>query len=105
VTPRQDAPGILTPPDQWSERSEHELAGDRAGTGRDRRAGVIAAGSPPEHGAPVFAPHVTMGRLAEGRNRSREGQRGCGRVVAGGLVPPFEGDDDRVRPFEPELFC
>jgi 2'-5' RNA ligase len=56
-----------------------------AGPVRDRLAGVIA-GLAAEHGAPVFAPHVTMAGVAEAEPDAAA--RVLERVVAG--VPPFE---------------
>jgi hypothetical protein len=56
-----------------------------AGPVRDRLAGVIA-GLAAEHGAPVFAPHVTMADVAEAEPDAAA--RVLERVVAG--VPPFE---------------
>jgi len=56
-----------------------------AGPVRDRLAGVIA-GLAAEHGAPVFAPHVTMAGVAEAEPDAAA--RVLQRVVAG--VPPFE---------------
>ena len=56
-----------------------------AGPVRDRLAGVIA-GLAAEHGAPVFAPHVTMADVAEAEPDAAA--RVLERAVAG--VPPFE---------------
>jgi hypothetical protein len=56
-----------------------------AGPVRDRLAGVIA-GLAAEHGAPVFAPHVTMAGVAEAEPDAAA--RVLERVVAG--VPPFD---------------
>ena len=56
-----------------------------AGPVRDSLAGVIA-GLAAEHGAPVFAPHVTMAGVAEAEPDAAV--RVLERVVAG--VPPFE---------------
>ena len=56
-----------------------------AGPVRDRLAGAIA-GLAAEHGAPVFAPHVTMADVAE--TEPDAAAQVLERVVAG--VPPFE---------------
>ena len=56
-----------------------------AGPVRDRLAGVIA-GLAAEHGAPVFAPHVTMNGNVEAAEDTAT--RTLERLVAG--VPPFE---------------
>jgi len=56
-----------------------------AGPVRDRLAGVIA-GLAAEHGAPVFAPHVTMAGVAEAEPDAAA--RVLERVMAG--VAPFE---------------
>ena len=56
-----------------------------AGPVRDRLAGVIA-GLAAEHGAPVFAPHVTMNGNVE--TAEDTATRTLERLVAG--VPPFE---------------
>ena len=69
-----------------------------AGPVRDRLAGVIA-GLAAEHGAPVFAPHVTMAGVAEAEPDAAA--RVLERVVAG--VPPFEVTLTGFG-YEPEFF-
>ena len=69
-----------------------------AGPVRDRLAGVIA-GLAAEHGAPVFAPHVTMADVAEAEPDAAA--RVLERVVAG--VPPFEVTLPEFG-YEPEFF-
>jgi len=69
-----------------------------AGPVRDRLAGIIA-GLAAAHGAPVFAPHVTMAGVVE--SSPDAAALALGRLVAG--VPPFEVALTEVG-YEPEFF-